>query len=199
MPELKQPFSLKQFFGRIGLLAVDADGTDIEVLAETDGTLRVSNFGHDASGDLVSFKLEDTGEQDIVLHGKDSGGTIDPLRTNSNQQLQVEVVENAKQVDAVELTTAAAAVYNPGSTASEIYAVWFQCRNITTTGRTVDVGVDLGGGTTFDRTYMNDYPVPALEGTGWHFLGHIAGDDDVVALASANSAIIIWLAVRQLV
>lgn len=37
------------------------------------------------------IKLEETGEQDIVLMGKDSDGNIDPFLTGPDNKLQVEV------------------------------------------------------------------------------------------------------------
>lgn len=164
---------LKKFFGEIKLLAKSSANDEVFLLAEDDGTLKEA------------------------LYGKNSSAVLKALRVNSNDQLQVEIVENPQQIDPVELTTSDAAIYNPGSTASEVYDVWILFDNRTTTARTIDVGIDLGGGTIHDRVRKDDFVIPALEDTGFLYIGQIAGDDDVVAKASANSAVTAFFMVKR--
>ena len=171
-------FSLSSLYGRIALILYNGT-TDKAALAESDGTLKVSNYGK-AGSTLTSVKTETTGEQDFVIHGKDSGGTIDPLRTNANQQLQVEIVKDPVPTDPV-ILGAAAAVFDPGSTATETYEFYFNVVNYGSASAVVNVGVDLGGGTTFDRHYVESLTVPDNDQSGWFGPYQLAGDDDVVA------------------
>ena len=97
-----------------------AGGEEIlALLLRDDGTLRVwgTIIGTSSLGETV-ISLEDTGEQRVMnlgfngttlirllteadgtarssLYGKDSDGNVDPLRTNDDQQLQVQVVSSA--------------------------------------------------------------------------------------------------------
>jgi len=106
---------LNRLYGWMKLVGTTSAGAEKAILTEDDGTLQNSLYGTqtdttltamrvestgeqatslhgDAAGTITSFKVETTGEQDIVIHGKDSGGNIDPLRTNASQQLQVEII-----------------------------------------------------------------------------------------------------------
>jgi len=126
-----------------------------------------------------------------VLLGTNAAGDTPGLRVNANNQLQVEIVNAAHvQVDPIVLTTSNVAVFNPGSTASEVYDVRFLISNSGTALCSVSVGVDLGGGTTLDRVYWDGYSVPPEETTGWQYLGRISGDDDIIA-ANATAATVV--------
>ena len=150
--------AIKEFFGRVQLVGA---GT-------TDPTTQ------------VDIEIEDSGTPKWVVYGKDSGGTEDPLRTNANQQLQVEVISDPVPTDPTILGTAAA-VFNPGTTATETYEFWFNVVNYGTASAVANVGVDLGGGTTFDRHYVESLTVPDNDQSGWYGPYQLAGDDDVVA------------------
>jgi len=168
---------VKEFFGTIKGVA-NAAGVDVFVAAETDGSLK------------------------NVLYGKDSSGNQDPLRTNANQQLQVEVVNAPPiQVDPVVLTASNVAVFNPGTDSAEIYDVRFLIANTGSAPCTVGVGIDLGGGTTIDRAFFDGYVIPPEETTGWRYLGRIAGDDDIVAVnaTAATVTATIFFEIDQLV
>ena len=189
---------IKEFWARIGLFALNASGVDIGLLSEDDGTLRNQLLGYDGSNQIRIGAEATTGTLKTMLYGQDAASNEDPLRTNANQQLQVEVVNDVVQVDSVILTTGLAAIFNPGSTASEQYEVWVQFTNYTGTAATVDLAVDIGGGTTADRFWLNDYTVPAADITRWFGPIGINGDDDVIALASANTTIVAHLRVVQI-
>lgn len=135
----------------------DSAGDDTKIQTETDGELKVVNYGKDTSANILPIRVEaTTGEQDLVLHGKetaasaitplraetttgelhtiingkDSGGNVDPLRTNDSQQLQVEVtglVSTAVEVDSKELAAAEAELWDPGTTSADLYRVEFNC------------------------------------------------------------------------
>ena len=68
------------------------DGTGTSILVRDDGTIRVwSTSVGDSDDGETPFAVEPTGEQKVVLHGKDSDGNIDAFRTTKSQQLQVVV------------------------------------------------------------------------------------------------------------
>lgn len=139
------------------------------------------------------------GRLQSVLMGVDPDGNIETASLNADHVLKVDVIRGAAvQVDPVLLTVSNTAVFNPGTDATEMYEVEFLVTNYTSTVTNVLVGVDLGGGTTMDRYYYNLYPIPGYENTGWQSLGRIAGDDDVVAAAAADSRLVMFFRVNQL-
>ena len=64
-----------------------------EVLITPDRSLSLHSklIGHDGTSERI-VKVEDSRELGIVVHGKDSGGNVDALRTNTDKQLQVQLV-----------------------------------------------------------------------------------------------------------
>jgi hypothetical protein len=175
-----QPLHLAELFGQFRWKAFNASGDPVKLLAtdsgilkyqltlidsgaverialsETDGTQAFSNYGK-AGGSLTAFKVETTGEQDIVLHGKDSGGVIDPLRTNDDQQLQVEVIESGTGIVGVTAQSAPGAstetvLYTvPASTKSKILGINIANRGNSSSFR---VGFSIGGGALATADYI---------------------------------------------
>lgn len=173
------PIAVDELYGVMRLRGFNTTGFPVNVLVENDGTLRSQLVLYDGTTQRRA-KSETTGELDAVIHGKDSGGTIDPLRTNANQQLQVEVISDPVPTDPT-ILGAAAAVFNPGTAAAETYEFYFNVVNYGAVAAVVNVGVDLGGGTAFDRHYVESLTVPDNDQTGWFGPYQLAGDDDVVA------------------
>ena len=60
--------AVKEFYGSVKGIITNSAGKEVDVQGEDDGTIKT------------------------VLYGKDSDANQDPLRTNTKQQLQVEVV-----------------------------------------------------------------------------------------------------------
>ena len=118
--------------------------TQIREKSETDGSPIVSNYGK-ASGTLTAFKVESTGEQDIVLHGKDSAGpNIDALLTDVNRILWNRNYRDPILQDGVVLALTATTVYTcPASTIAE--EVWIEVTSNDDAPRTVDIFVDYDG------------------------------------------------------
>lgn len=181
---------LKRFFGEIKLLGKSSANDEVFLLAEDDGTFKSSNYGK-AGSTVTAFKVETTGEQDVINHGKDSGGNIDPFRTNDNQQAQVEIVSVVTPNDPVTLGTGNTAIFNPGSASTETYLVELWVYNITALPATIDIAVDIGGGTTSDFYRLNDYPLPSREQVGPLYF-HLEGNDDLIGLCSAADTATAW-------
>lgn len=188
---------VKEFFGRVQLVMKTSAASQIDVLAETDGTPKVVNYGYGISDALIPFQLEAEGEQMIVNYGKQTGGTLGAFNLNANNVLRVELVGDPVPTDPTILGSAAA-VFNPGSTAAETYDVWFNVVNYGTVAAVANVGVDLGGGTTFDRYYMESQTIPDNDQTGWYGPYQLAGDDDVVASCATATTLVIHIRARRI-
>jgi len=212
-------------------------GDTVFVELEPTGEQRVINVGSSDGGTtLERIKTETTGEQDLVLHGKDSGSNIDPLRTNASQQLQVEVIgsptsvnnvlqghdeasnvdvlrtdpsrilwmrpfENWLNVDPVLIPSSEGILYNPGTTAAQIYWIQYKVVNVDASAAavTVSVGADIaagGGLATIEYDMFNEI-IPYPGSSGWRDLGMIGGDDDVRGIASAADDAIIRFKIRR--
>lgn len=94
MPAPEEEILLNEFL-KILFTGTDLNDQQREVLLHPDRSLSVwaqlvGTDGIRPGGRVI--KVEPSGEQDFVLHGKDSDGNIDALRTNVAKQLQVEVV-----------------------------------------------------------------------------------------------------------
>jgi hypothetical protein len=86
---MAETITVNQLFGQMVMKGHNGS-ISTPLLTETTGELKVSNIGL-AGSTLTNFKVETTGEQDVVLHGKDSAQNIDPFRTNDNQELIVDI------------------------------------------------------------------------------------------------------------
>lgn len=185
-------------------------------------------YGHDSNGNPKQFLLEDTGEQKNVLHGKasgtitsvgveatsgelrtvlngkDSGGNIDPLRTNANQQLQVELANSLGivQLDPALIPSSEGTLLDGSAslTSGAVYEVTFVIANIDGTNAvSVNIGVDVGAGGSLaaEEYFLNSYLVPAQDIAG-PFMLTIAGDDDIRGAAgAANDAAIHFTRVER--
>ncbi len=197
---IRQPFGLKPFFGRIGLLLVNASGTDIEALGENDGTLKVSNYGK-AGATLTAFKVETTGEQDNVMHGKQTGGTIGALNLNANNVLRVELISGgAVQVDPLLITSSETILWNPGATAAELYEVMFNIVNSTSSSVSgVNIGQDLaaGGSLTAAEYWVQGLIIPGNGYSGWFGPFVIKGTDDIRGVAGTTNVLSIHWRIKR--
>jgi hypothetical protein len=181
-------------------------GTITAFRTESTGEQTTSVHG-DAAGTITSLKVETTGEADVVLHGKDSSSNIDPLRTNDNQQLQVEVIGVGSgtwiQQDPTELITSSQTLFDPGSDSTEEYLVSFNVVNIDDANyypATVSIGVDIGGngGNLADKEFWMMQQVVGYPGSsGWQGPYLIAGDDNVIGLATANNSATVHIRARR--
>ena len=223
MPKLRSPLGLKKIWGAITHYLSNSSGHPVEALCEDDGTARVQLIGYDGSSQtridteadgelkvvnygyngaaLKQFLTETDGELKTVFYGKDSDSNIDPLRTNANQQLQVEVVSGSSNtrrvVDAVAVPAAIADVWTPGETSSEYLDFYFEVVNIDGTNTVdVDVGVDLENGGTVDYYFMYQEEIPA-GGSVRKGPYRIGGDDAVMANASAASDAVLHIYVTE--
>ncbi len=181
-----------------GILTLDNSNIDISSvmpLAEADGTPKYSLYGKVGST-LTAISLAVGGAQDMVMHGEDSGGNVDPLRTNADQQLQVEVVplERPIQLDAILLPSTDAALLDGSAvfTSGGVYEVTFNVVNIDGTNPAlgVTVGIDLAGGGSVAAAeqLMVNVTIPAGGRTG-DITVTMAADDDIFGGAtSANDA-----------
>jgi len=145
---------------------------------------------------IRAFLREPTGQLGIVVYGYDEAFNADRLRTDPNRVLWVRQYEGYIQVDPVEIPAAEGILWNPGATAAELYAVWFNVVNndAGAAAVTVSVGVDLaaGGGLAAPEYWMFNEVIPYPGTSGWRGGRNgyiIAGDDDVRGIASvANDA-----------
>ena len=172
----------------------------IRVLNRIFGQIEI--LGRDASGNQVPLTLATDGTQELIVHGKDSSGNVDPLRTNDSQQLQVEVVGLAASstpisVDPVPLTEAAADVYDPAGAAADIFDIQFLVSNVTATAYYATVGVDVDdGGSVSDGELIFQEVIPGNGTSGWNKC-RINGEDVIIALAEATESLVIHFIVDQ--
>jgi hypothetical protein len=170
-----------------------APAAQIRVRAETDGTLRMQLIGSDDQGTtqryidteatgeirnsmvgwggaaLVRQLHETTGEQKVVMHGKDEAGNIDAFLTDENRVLWTRSYEDSVIAPPIQLPAADGILWNPGGTASELYEVDFIIINTSgaVTGP-VSVGVDIGAGGSLSNVeywmYQESLPWPGTSG-----------------------------------
>jgi hypothetical protein len=186
------PVVVKEFFANFLIFAKNAAGINASPLVEDDDTLRNAPIGStDGGTTFKNIKVEVTGEQDIVLHGKDSGGAIDPLLTNINKALIVDTSggKTPFQVDPQLVPAVEADLWDPGGAAGDIFDVEFLIVNIDASAPVdVTIGQDIGGGDTALEEYekfMDAEIVPAKASSGWRGPFRIGGDDHVRGVASA--------------
>lgn len=180
---------IKQLFGEFVHKVFNSSGDPVKILAETDGTVRVQLLAWDGAQERVVN--ETSGRLAIVNYGKDSGGTEDPLRTNANQQLQVEVINDTSvwvQVDPQLIAAAEADLWDPGGDAGDIYDLEFLVVNVDGTNAVdVSIGQDVagGGGLTAAEYFMFTETIPAKGSSGWRGPFRIGGDDHIRGVATA--------------
>ncbi len=78
-------------FVRVLMQGLDLNNEQRSVLLQPDRAMSCwrMSVGYTGTRQRV-MKIEETGEQNMVLHGKDADGNIDPIRTR-NDKLTVEV------------------------------------------------------------------------------------------------------------
>ena len=174
---------------RIVLAGVDAGAVIRRLLTESNGALINALYGKDSGAVLRAFATETSGEQKIVNHGKDSAGNIDPIRTNDDQQVQIEVV-NASSfpsggggtpivVDPQFLPSSEGLLWDPGTGPTDIYDVEILVVNSGTTPETVTVGVDVdaGGSLQANEHVISADSIAPNADSGWRGPFRITGDD----------------------
>ena len=162
---------------------------------------RIQGVGETSAGVQVGIEVESDGTPKAVGYGKDSSGNQDPLRTNDNQQLQVEVIEGSfVQVDPVLIPNAEGLLWNPNVAATIYYKVMFNIVNSTSSDVTgVNVGQDIaaGGGLSAVEYWVQGLIVPGNGMSGWYGPYLITGDDRVRGVAGTNNVLSIhWLIKR---
>jgi hypothetical protein len=170
--------------------SVDSEESILRVVRlEADGSQRVwgLSVGRDASGDERIFATEVTGEARVVLLGKDSAGNLDSLRTNANQQLQVEIVKgNRVQADPVAIPSVDGILLDGSVTlgGAGIWEVTFEIVDVSSpnavwavTELYVDIGGN-GGPPSQAEFIMRGTTIPTTGSSGEVRLT-MAGDDDL--------------------
>lgn len=142
----------------IALLKHVADANDtIQIaLSQPDGTERSWSLTVGQTGTRERIvKVEETGELDVVGHGKDAAGNIDPIRTNADMQLQVEIVPGSSKLLGQSGNFAGeVALYTvPASKKAVIDKVVFLLRD-TNLSRTLWWGHSPGGGALANQDYL---------------------------------------------
>lgn len=183
------PIAVDELYGIMRLRGFNAAGFPVNMLAENDGTVRSQLILYDGSTQRRA-KSETTGELDIVLHGKDSGGTIDPLRTNASQQLQVEAVGGATKClgsSAPAATTETVLYTVPAGTSTRIHSFWVCNRGAIESMR---VGISVGGGALANEDYvLYNVVVPGSDALSWasEKMWCLAAADEIRVRSSAGN------------
>ena len=212
----------------------DSSGFDTKIQTEDDGELNNVAYGKDGSSNLLPYKVEaTTGEQDVVNHGKESGGTvtavktettgevdvvlhgkdsslnIDPLLTNDNRALVVEVsglTTTPIEVASQELTASEAQLWDPQTTSGDLYEVEFNVVHHIDGGGVnrnpckVTVGKGVGGAAVaIPNWWMYANPLGYPGETGWKGPFILAGDDTIRGYSSAIKTALIHFRVKQVV
>lgn len=193
--------ALTEFWGKVGIWGQDSNAIDTPVLLEDDGTLKTSLYATNAST-LTAVKVESTGEQDMVLHGKDAGSNIDPLLTDTAKVLWVHPYQSEVNLVGVAVPSSEGVLLDGSASlvAAGVYRVEFLVVNIDGTNAvTVSVGRDdaAGGSLAGAEYWMVSEVVPAGGSSGWRGPFIMSGDDDVRGVAgAANDAVIHFRCVR---
>lgn len=180
---------VKRLFGDLVHKVFNSSGDPVKVLAETDGTIRAQLVGWDGAQERVA--VETSGKLPFTVYGKDASSNEDPLRTNANMQLQVEVINDTSvwvQIDPQLVAAAEADLWDPGGDAGDIYDVEFLVVNVDGTNSVdVSVGQDVagGGGLTAAEYFMYTETIPAKGSSGWRGPFRIGGDDHIRGVATA--------------
>lgn len=174
------------------------DGSGTSILVRDDGTVIIYNrlIGAAPLGDQ-QISVETDGEVKVVNYGKDSSGNIDAFRTNANLQQQVEIIDalGARTPSILGTSDPAAATNTnlytvPASTTTMV--TFLSVCNRSGTSVNVRVGIDVGGNGTNSPTDAEwiyyDLAVAAnstslLDAAQGLWLGAL---DDIVVYASAS-------------
>ncbi len=173
-PVLLQPDRSLSIYGQL----IGWNGTRRRLLSlETDGTLEVANYG------------------------KDEASNLDALRTDPDRIQWTRPYDAYVQVDPVLIPSTEGVLWNPGSTAAQIYEVSFMAVNFDAGGAavTISVGVDIaaGGSLATLEYWMFNEVLPYPGTTGWRGPFIIGGDDDVRGIASAANDAGIHFRIRR--
>ena len=174
---------------------------EVHELAEDDGTPKVVNYGKDAAGNQDAIRINASQQAMVQLVGADESPNDDVLRTDPNRILWTRPFENWINVDPLLIPNSEGILYNPGTTAAQIYWILYKVVNIDASGAavTVSVGADIaagGGLATIEYDMFNEI-IPYPGTSGWRDLGMIGGDDDVRGIASAANDAIIRFKIRR--
>ena len=192
---------VKEFFGRVQLVMKSSSASQVDVLAETDGTPKVVNYGYGISDALIPFLVEVEGEQRVVSYGKQTDLTIGAFNLNAANVLRVELINGGGlQVDPVLIPNAEGVLWDPATTSASLYEVSFNIVNSTSSDVTgVNVGVDIaaGGGLTAVEYMVQGLIVPGNGSSGWYGPFTIDGDDVIRGVAGTNNVLAIHWRVRR--
>lgn len=176
----------------------DSSGNDTPIQTETDGELKIINYGKDTSANLLPMRTEaTTGEQHYIVNGKDSGGAIDPFRTNANMQQQIEVVDGTSSqkrvVDPIAVPAAEDDVWTPGLGSTIYLDVEFEFANVDGTNNAeVSLGIDVGNdGAASNSYWLVDYDLVAKSLPIRLGPYRIGGDDAIRAVAEAANDVVL--------
>jgi hypothetical protein len=192
---------LKEFFGRVQTVLADANGDQIDALAESDGTPKVVNYGKNSTT-ITAFGLETSGEQRTVMIGSNASGDFDRLRTDPNRILWTRPFEGWVQLDPVVIPSSEGILLDGSASlaASGVYDVAYRVVNIDgAVSVTVSVGVDIGAGGSLATSeyWMRSQIIPAGSNSGWEYGGIIGADDDIRGVAGAADDAAINFRVRR--
>ena len=174
---------------------------EVVALAETDGTPKVVNYGKDASGNIDPLRTNSDQQLENNLIGSDEAGNYDSVRTDPSRILWTRPYEAWVEQVGVLVPNSEGVLYNPGTTTAEVYWIQYKIVNIDAGAAavTVSVGVDhaAGGGLATIEYDMFNEVIPYPGTSGWRDMGFIAGDDDVRGIASAADDAIIRFKIRR--
>lgn len=133
MPRQDNRRTVNQLFGQM-IMKGHNGSIPAKLLTESAGELKISMLGK-AGSTMTNIKVETTGEQDIVLHGKDAGSNIDALLTDASRALVINLEGGStrKVLARADLAaTTSTDVYTvPASTSAEVTSIHICNRNAT--------------------------------------------------------------------
>jgi len=159
------------------------------------GEATISLYGTDTAGNITGIENETTGELRVVNLGSDEAGNLDRLRTDPNRVLWVRQYEGYVQVDPLEIGDGGAAnnlLWDPGTTAAELYEVEFMVTNTNGALITITVGADVTGTGVVTHPWIDGETIAYPGSSGWRRGGVIDGADHVRGVTSLVGAIIHW-------
>jgi len=142
-----------------------------------------------------------------LLMGQDAAGANDELRIDSNDRLEISLLQGGYvQVDPVLIPNAEGLLWNPATTSADIYEVFYKIVNSTSSAVTgVNIGQDIGAGGALSAVeYWEQGLIIPGNGTSmtnasqW-LGGHIMpGDDRIRGVAGTNNVLSIHWKIRKL-
>jgi len=185
----------------LGVTPFAHDGASFQrLLAESNRSLGTTPYAYDGAA-LQRLLAESNRSLGVTPYGTDEAGNFDRLRTDPDRILWTRDRRNYTTFNSTLLTTTAnTLIFNLGSTAAELYELWFEVVNISgSAAGTYRLGIDVGGaGTLSLGEYIRfDEVVSARGATGW-FGPYLAnGNDDVRGSAGATSTLTIHTRVER--